>query len=292
MAKTGTHGTGGDPLLYGVDWNEVWKERMRLHQSSEHFADSCHVWKKEENAKRYDTISRRDYGRRVSQTLAGLEITPDSRVLDIGSGPGTLAIPLSGRVTGVTAAEPAPGMVKVLASNIRNEGIDNIKIVQKAWEDIDTKSDLADTYDIIIASLSLGMPDLRDAVRKMEEVCSGTVNLYWFVDMPFWEKLYSLTWPELHGSSYHPGPKVDCLFMVLYQMGIYPNVEMMTLDKEYRFSGPDEMYNHFRSRFGVTEDRGEKIMRRYLSTLVKKEDGDLVLSGNSVYAKVWWRCMH
>lgn len=275
-------------LLYGVDWNEVWKERMRLHKSSANFADSLHIWKDEDNARRYYTIARRDYGKRIRDTLEGLEVTPGARILDIGSGPGTLAIPLAQLAGEVTAVEPAVGMVKVLKERIAEEGIENIRIVKEDWERVDAKRDLSGPYDLVIASLSLNMLDMRSAVEKMVSVCSGTVNIYWFADMPFWERNYYEIWPELHGSEYYPGPKVDCLFMVLTQMGIYPDVRMMTLDKEYRFSDPEEMFNHFRSRFGVTTDQQEDVMRRYLLLKAKDEDGALTLSGDTVYAKLSW----
>jgi len=280
--------SGKGLLLYEVDWNEVWKERMRLHRSSAGFADSLHVWKDEDNARRYDTLVQRDYGKRIRDTLDGLNVNPDSKVLDIGSGPGTLAIPLAERAGEVTAVEPALGMVKVLRERIAEEGIKNIRIVKKNWELVDTERELQGPYDIVIASLSLNMIDLKEAVRKMTAVCSGTVNIYWFADMPFWERNYHEIWPEMHGSPYYPGPKVDCLFMVLCQMGIYPDVRMMPLDKEYRFSDPEEMFNHFRNRFGVTTDHQEDVMRRHLLAKTRQEGKMYILSGDTIYAKLSW----
>ena len=50
--------------------------------------------------------------------------------------------------------------------------------------------------------------------------------------MPFWGRMYAELWEPLHGSPYYSGPKTDCLFNVLYQMGIYPDVEMMPLAKD------------------------------------------------------------
>jgi len=149
--------------------------------------------------------------------------------------------------------------------------------------------DLGGTYDVVIASLSLSFPDIRAAVEKMQDVCTGVVNLYWFVDMPFWERNYNEIWPALHGSTYVPGPKVDCLWMVLLQMGIYPGVKMMTLDKSYRFATKEEMYDHFRDRFGVLGPEKEKIMRNYLDGIARVENGTVTISGDSTYAKIWWK---
>ena len=69
----------------------------------------------------------------------------------------------------------------------------------------------------------------------MNAAAKGWVGLDRFVDMPFWERMYAELWEPLHGSPDYSCPKTDCLFNVLYQMGIYPDVEMMPLAKEYRF---------------------------------------------------------
>ena len=127
-------------------------------------------------------------------------------------------------------------MVAILRERAAKEGITNISCVQKRWEDVDIARDLAGPYDIVIASLSLTMEDIRAALEKMDAVSRQYVCLYWFVDLPFWERMYADLWEPLHGTPYYSGPKADCLFDVLYQMGIYPNVEMLPLSKEYRFA--------------------------------------------------------
>jgi SAM-dependent methyltransferase len=271
------------------DWNEVWKARQSLHELSKHFDDPSHNWNKRENAERYDSTSRSEYDDRVKITIAGLDIPKNSRVLDIGAGPGTLAIPLAPRVKEITAIEPGEGMVAILIERIRKEDIPNITTIQKRWEDIDTASDLAGQYDVVIASLSLTMKDIRLALQKMNAASSDYVYLFWFVDMPFWERMYADLWKPLHGSEYHPGPKADCLFGVLYQLGIYANVEMLPLKKEYRFASLDEMTAFFRRRFNVTIPKQERILDDYLKPLIRMEGSDTVISGDSTFAKIWWR---
>ena len=123
----------------------------------------------------------------------------------------------------------------------------------------------------------------------MHAAANGTVCLYWFVDMPFWEKMYADLWEPLHGSPYYSGPKADCLFNVLYQMGIYPDVEMMPLAKEYRFSSRGEMDAFFDQRFNVQSTEHREIVRDYLRPLVREENGGVVISGDSTFAKIWWK---
>ncbi|MHB8163945.1 MAG: class I SAM-dependent methyltransferase [Methanoregula sp.] len=271
------------------DWNGIWKARQVLHESSKHSDDPSHNWNKRENAERYDSTSRSEYDERIITTINGLAITKESRVLDIGAGPGTLAIPLAPQVKEITAIEPGEGMTAILGERMKKEGISNITIIRKRWEDIIPANDLAGQYDVVIASLSLTMEDIRLALQKMDAVSRGSVYLFWFVDLPFWERMYADLWEPLHGLPYHPGPKADCLFGVLYQMGIYANVEMLPLKKEYRFTTKDEMTAFFRKRFNVTRPEQEQVLDDYLKPLIRTEGSEIVISGDSTFAKIWWK---
>jgi len=272
-----------------IDWNEVWKARQDRYDSTRIAGDTSHDWDKKENADRYAASSEHEYDRRIRMTLDGLYVSRTTRVLDIGSGPGTLAIPLAGKVRDITAVEPGAGMIAALEERAEKEGIRNITCIRKSWEDVDPAHDLAGPYDLVIASLSLTMHDIRDAVQKMDAVSCGEVCLYWFVDLPFWERMYADLAMPLHGRTYSPGPKANCLWNVLYKAGIYANVEMLPLDKEYRFPSREEMTAFFRRRFGVTTKKQERVLDTYLSPLVRKAGNEVVISGDSKFAKIWWK---
>ncbi len=277
------------PLPKDPDWNEIWKQRQELHESSKISDDPSHDWNRKENAERYDANARSEYDERVKITIATLGITRNSRILDIGSGPGTLAIPLAPLVKEITAVEPGAGMVEIFKNNAEKQGIRNITFVQKLWEDVDLSQDLKGPYDIVIASLSLTMYDIREALRKMDAASSGSVHLFWFADMPFWERMYADLWEPLHGRPYHSGPKVDCLFGVLYQMGIYPDVTMLPLAKEYRFGSRQEMLGFFRKRFGARTPEEQKVVDEYVTPMMRTEGNAVVISGNSTFAHVRWK---
>ena len=277
------------PPLIDPDWNEIWKARQKRHESSKHGDDPSHNWNKRENAERYDISSRSEYDDRVKITIAGLDLKKNSRVLDIGAGPGTLAIPIAPLVHEVTAIEPGGGMVSILNEHARKKKITNITTVRKRWEDVDISRDLCGQFDVVIASLSLTMYDIQESLEKMSAASSNYVYLFWFVDMPFWERMYADLWEQLHKSQYYSGPKADCLFGVLYQMGIYANVEMLPLKKEYRFSSEKEMITFFNLRFNAKTAAQEKIIADYITPMIRHTDNEVAISGNSTFAKIWWR---
>jgi len=273
---------------YGeIDWNEVWKARQLRHEAAKMFKDPTHNWDRRENAQRYNENSKGEFDARVMMTIAGLRITPQSRVLDIGAGPGTLAIPLAPLVKEITSIEPGKGMVDLLNENLKKDGITNITCIAKRWEDIDI-NDFPGKFDIVLSSLSLTMEDIRQSLAKMDAASSKYVYIYWFADPPFWEKMYIDLWPALHNETYYTGPKADCLFNVLYQMEIYPNIEMLPLDKVYRFSTRQKMVEFFQNRFAVKTKKQRKVLDAYLGPLIRTEDNEVVISGNSLLAKVWW----
>jgi ubiquinone/menaquinone biosynthesis C-methylase UbiE len=220
--------------------------------------------------------------------MSGLNITPESRVLDIGAGPGTLAIPISKKVKHVTAVEPSNGMIEVLEENMADYSRNNISIIKKKWEDIDIEKDLDGPYDVIIASFSLGMPNIRKAIEDMLAVASGYIYLYWFAGNTSWDEHSIEIWPKLHGTEYYITPKCDVLYNVLYQMGIYPNMEIFTLGRTETYATLDEAVDNLSSHFSLKDEEQKKILEQYLEEKLKKENGNYIYDARSRRVKIWW----
>ena len=94
-------------------------------------------------------------------------------------------------------------MNSVLKDYVTSQKITNIFCVQKAWEDPDILDYLEPPYHLVVASLSLGMPDIRAAIKKMEAVACGDISLYWHAGTPGWEKMPRALWPTLFKTRYH-----------------------------------------------------------------------------------------
>ena len=163
------------------DWNHIWNLRLRKHLEVHGHKNSSDYWDNREVALEYWKGVRCNRRSWLEETLHTLPFKTDSRVLDIGSGPGNLAVPLASRIGHVTAIEPAQRMREVLDEKRREYGLKNITCIPKCWEEVDIKADLDAPYDLVIAAFSLTMFDISDALHKMCEAASGSVVIDWFV---------------------------------------------------------------------------------------------------------------
>lgn len=271
------------------DWNDIWQIRLALNRSTPGFREGAGLWGKREQARQYAVRPEPGRNARVAEFLSDLAVAPGDRVLDIGSGPGTLALPLARAGASVTAVDPAEGMLAELRAAAAREGLTTITTVRGLFEDLDPDRDLEPPYDRVVASFSLVMPDIRSALAAMDAAASGSVHLYWFADAPLWERIYLALWEDLHGAPYHPGPRADCLFNVLYDMGIYANVLMRPLESTTTFSTLEDAVEHFAPRMGVETGEQQETLREYFRAhLVRRADG-FVLAGSSTYAAIWWQ---
>jgi 16S rRNA G527 N7-methylase RsmG len=249
--------------------------------------DSTQIWKSREHAKKFWETSLEDR-ERIDWTIKGMDIRSDSRVLDIGAGPGTLAIPFAQKVAHVTAVEPAEGMISILREKMVEYNVENVSIVQKCWEDVDIESDLQLPYDAVIASFSLSMLDIREAILKMQTASSKHIYIYWFAGEISWDARNRELWSRLHDKDFPISPRSDVLFCVLYQMGIYPDVTTFSLCHKLRFSSIEEALDYLRPQYQVTTDQQELILRDYLDKNLINGDSSLLLRNDSIRVRISW----
>ena len=270
-----------------IDWNAVWKDLSEKNTACRGSGGCAAIWESKEKARTYLERSQEE-PEQTRCAIDGLPVEADSTVLDIGAGPGVLAVPLARRVARVTAVEPAAGMAEVMTEYARGEGVSNLSIVRKRWEDVDPAADLDGPYDIVIASYSLGMPDIRAAIEKMCIASSRWIYLFWFAGTTSWEQGMLDLWPRLHEKEYRRGPKADILWNVLYSMGIYPNVETVRMEHTRRFPDLDAAVDEFREQYRVKTPAQERVLRDYLAGMLSENGDDLVLSGMTTRVKIWW----
>jgi SAM-dependent methyltransferase len=285
MKKTG----GMMQDVSAIDWNEVWKAREEEKRAQDAGASCADRWSDPGRCKKFNQRVKESNWEDARDRIRAMKIAPDFRVLDIGAGPGTLAIPLAGMVRQVTAVEPSTGMLECLTDNICEKHICNITTLRKKWEDVDPATDLDPPYDLVVASYSLGVPDLRAALEKMNAVSQRYAYIFWFADLfsPR-HRQYSEIWEDLFGEQPAQNRTPNIIFNLLCQMGIYANVEISRTDRSLRYESLEEAVADQQDLLRLKEERQVAMLRCFLKKTLRYENGQYVLNEPSHQAKIWW----
>ena len=266
-----------------IDWNEEWKAAKLNASMEKRRKDKIGFWNTK--ARRYGSFSN-SAEERAEQVIQKMGINADASVIDIGCGPGTLSVPLARKAKSVTAIDPSYKMLEMLEEKAARAGRTNITTINKAWEDIKLERDIG-LHDTVVASYSLIMNDIKKALGKMDAAARRGVCLFWFAGKR--GGLYNDLWPKLFGGPYEPGPDYIFLLNVLYQMGIYPNVEITKTTHEQSFSSLDDAVENWKENFQNLTPGQLKTLRSSLQEALLQKDG-ILISRNSVNtAMIWWK---
>ena len=208
--------------------------------------------------------------------------------MNVGAGPGTLALPLARRVKQVTAVEPSLAMVKRLERHIVEDGISNIRILPKRWEDLSPEE--VGEHDLVIASYSLSFLDMREALLKMDRLAKRQVILYWFAGVPSWERIRVDLYPRIFGREHVCHPMSDVLYNLLYSLGIYADVQVLqgtAFPREYE--SMVEGISELRRALGLNTQEHDRAIRDYLERQGRRVGERVILEDDTVYVKISWR---
>lgn len=156
------------PTLLTTDWNEEWKALQVARRSP----DDPSWW--DGRAKHFRPRETHPYAR---DFLALADLQQGERVLDMGCGAGTLAIPLARAGHPVLAADFSPHMLEVLGEGIAYEeeqgtiAPGSIETKRLAWDDDWEAAGMRpDSVDVAFASRSIATRDLAAALMKLDRV--------------------------------------------------------------------------------------------------------------------------
>lgn len=161
----------------------------------------------------------------IDKLAAKARLNAESRVLDIGCGPGRHALLLARRVAQVEGCDIAAKMIELAESNAAEERRDNVRFRVLDWATANVPSlGWKKSFDLVMASKTPAVND-RDTLEKMMAASRGCCGLITQVDTQnsIREQLKPLVdWDEERARI---SRSFYCAFNLLWLMGYYPEVE-------------------------------------------------------------------
>ena len=224
--------------------------------------------------------------RYTSLFLEQLPLEKSCTVLDIGSGPGTLAIPIARHVERVTALDFSARMLSTLNSLAKEENISNINTIQCSWEDDWEKLPLK-PHDIAIASRSMGVENLPAALEKINRYGRKYVFISDRIGAtPFDEHAFMAL-----GRDFRPGPDYIYTLNILYTLGIHANVTVLTLERRTTYENMEGALDSYRWMFNDLNSRELVLLEKYIDDSTVEKKGDTITVERKDpprWALIWW----
>jgi hypothetical protein len=270
---------GSRPITRNLElWKRLWleaKERSPVNRR-ERRGKQSEIERWNLRASSYAEHSESEESRdRRNQIMTWLEnegaLQLKFQALDIGAGPGNFSVPLSRKVAEVVALEPAEEMVSILERRIGDGGSENVRFVQKTWEEVDLIAEgWRGSFDLVFASMSPGVsnPDmLEKMIAASRTFCylSGWSGGRWGK----WGLAQSELWPEIFQEELGDYPS-DILypFGMLYALGYRPQLRFYQPRVHLEMSA-EEAIEGLVDHFNRYEEIGPAI-RRTITSYVQR----------------------
>jgi SAM-dependent methyltransferase len=231
-----------------IDWNKMW---LAARDKKSWKAKTAKDWDKKavSFAKRN---MRSDY---VTSFINELKTDSKLSILDIGAGPGTLSLPLSGKAKIVTAVDYSPRMLEILTQKAAEGQIKNIYPVNASWED-DWQEKGIKKHDLVIASRSLSVNNLEQALVKLDQFAKKSVYISDRVGPgPFDPELFKAV-----GKNFYSGPDYIYTLNILYKLGIHAQVKMIQIDNIRDYQNREQAYE---DRIWMLDNPDSEELKRF-----------------------------
>lgn len=262
-----------------IDWEYFWAKKL------EEKKDRQKDWNKV--APHFHKKNQRDdYKIALLKKLE--KINKNDTILDIGCGEGTITIPIAKKVKSVTGIDSSENMLKILKEKAKKENMDNIDTILKPIEEMNYNE--LGNYDIVIASRSLNgiIP-----IKKTLDTINKIANKYVFITLfgPTNWKMERKFQIEI-GNKPNDFPPYIYLINILYEMGIYANVERLPIDTFREYESIEDAMDNGKFRIDLMDDEEKEKLKIFLKENLSKnpENGKLYNKDDKAdWILLWWK---
>ena len=264
-----------------IDWNLVWQTAQRQKRLNRPPKGAVY-WNRRARDFSNHQAHKSDY---PHQFIRILNPEPNWRVLDVGCGSGTIAIPLADRVDSITAMDFSESMLSILSQECAAKNIKNVNPILAAWED-EWEGLGIGVHDVVIASRSVNVEDLKSAVIKLNHFARQRVYVSAVVgDGPALRRIINAA-----GRDYQPSPDYICILNILYQMGIYANLSFTFHPLNRTYADHEDALNKSQWMLDDMTPEEEGRLRIFFQDNLVRQNGSWVLPEVPPvrWAVIWW----
>lgn len=235
------------------DWNAEW---MRLSDQREVAHDAAFWDRRARDFRGGDEDS--PY---VTGFMASMRLRSGESVLDVGCGSGALALPLARAGHDVVGLDFSAGMLEVLRRRASEDDLRNVTTIHAGWDD-DWRAAGVGAADVVIASRSMDVRDLRAALEKLDAFAHRRVC----ITLPAGGLLY----PQLlaHEAIGRPTTKRGdqaTAVNVLRQMGIEVEVRSLEHASASRYESREAALGSLRRVVAPADANEMSALERYVA---------------------------
>ena len=259
-----------------VDWESFWAERLTGKKNKD--------WDKAAPGF-YRRTHKEDYQDALFDKLI---LDENDTVLDVGCGEGSVTIPIAKRVKKVIGLDSSPKMLEYLEKRAGDNDIDNIETRLMSIEDISCE-EIGDV-DVVVCSRSLnGIIPIKEVLSELDKIA----NKYVFITIfgPENKKIEKDFDREL-GIQTEDFPDYNYFFNILFNMGIYANIERFDLNNYREYNTIEEAMDNGKFRLDLYSDEEKVKLKEYLERILTKDSktGKLYnVKDKADWIMVWWK---
>ena len=212
-------------------------------------------------------VSRDPFLHRLQQV-----VTSQTTVLDVGAGTGRLTIALAPQAREIVAVEPNTAMLNFLRSEADELHLTNITLLQTTWQDApdDVSADIVICSHVLypIQAIVPFLTKLKSATRE---------SCYIYMRVTHMDALTNHLWQHFHGDERRLPPSYIHALDVLFEMGIYANVEIVETPQSLRYPSYDVAVEELLEQLILPADaQTREELRGLVEQWLVERDGMLV----------------
>lgn len=259
-----------------VDWTAFWAERL-TGKKNKNWDDAAPGF--------FKRTRKEDYNDALFDMLI---LDENDTVLDVGCGEGSITIPLAKKVKKVIGIDSSPKMLEYLEKRSKSENVNNIETTLKPIEEIKYE-DIGDV-DVVVCSRSLNaIIPIDDVLVELDKIA----NKYVFITIfgPENKKIEKDFDKEI-GITTEDFPDYNYFFNILFNLGIYPNVQRFDLNNYREYNSIEEAMDNGKFRLDLYNDEEKELLKSYLERILKYDDKNKKyynVKDKADWILIWWK---